>query len=253
MNGNVSVTVMHLTPTNELNYYNAEQYETESFSPIIEESESLNQKITTLFKASNDIDTDITEVANKGYYDLLLVGVGQSIFEGSLLGKILGFTTKLINPEKLINRVTGRENLFEHSPFDERTQLILDKSKISVGVLLDKGFGKCDRIFIPVFSEGEIYLIKFAQKLIKNSNAQITVLDAAGRIKNNSALKELIRAIEQSAPNHINLINERIIEKEFLRQNDLMLISLTSWKKLVDSKSLWLSDIPSSLILLEKP
>jgi Kef-type K+ transport system membrane component KefB len=253
LNGNAAVTVMHLTPTNELNYYNAGQYETESFSPIIEESENLNQKITTLFKASNDIDADIAEVANKGYYDLLLVGVGQSIFEGSLLGKILGFTTKLINPEKLINQVTGKESLFEHSPFDERTQLILNKSKISVGVLLDKGFIKCDRVFIPIFSEEEIPLIKLAQKLIKNSNSQVTVLDAAGRIKNNSELKESIRAIEQSAPNHINLISERIIEKDFLRQNDLMVISLASWKKLVDSKSLWLSDIPSSLILLEKP
>ncbi len=182
-----------------------------------------------------------------------MVGVGQSIFEGSLLGKILGFTTKLINPEKLINRVTGRENLFEHSPFDEKTHLILNKSKISVGVLLDKGFGKCDRIFIPIFREEEISLIKFAQKFIKNSSSQVTVLDAAGSIKNNATLKELIRAIEQSAPNHINLINERLIEKDFLRQNDLMLISLTSWKKLVDSKSLWLSDIPSSLIVSEKP
>jgi len=149
--------------------------------------------------------------------------------------------------------VTGKENLFEHSPFDERTQLILNKSKISVGVLLDKGFSKCDRVFIPIFSEEEISLIKLAQKLIKNSSSQVTVLDAAGRIKNNSELKESIRAIEQSAPNHINLISERIIEKEFLRQNDLMVISLASWKKLVDSKSLWLSDIPSSLVLLEKP
>lgn len=252
LNNNASVTTMHLSPTNELNHYNIEQYEKESFAPIIQESENLNQKVTILFKASNDIDSDISEVANKGDYDLLLIGVGQSIFEGSLLGKILGFTTKFINPEKIINQVTGRENLFENSPFDERTRLIINKSQISVGVLIDKGLKKIDKVFIPIFNEKDIFLIKFAQKLINSSESQITILDAVGHIKSDAKLKETIRSIEQTAPNHINLLTERVIEKEFLIQNDLMLISIDSWKKLVDSKSIWLSNIPSSLIISER-
>lgn len=252
LNNNASVTTMHLSPTNELNHYNIEQYEKESFAPIIQESENLNQKVTILFKASNDIDSDIAEVANKGDYDLLLIGVGQSIFEGSLLGKILGFTTKFINPEKIINQVTGRENLFENSPFDERTRLIINKSQISVGVLIDKGLKKIDKVFIPIFNEKDIFLIKFAQKLINSSESQITILDAVGHIKSDAKLKETIRSIEQTAPNHINLLTERVIEKEFLIQNDLMLISIDSWKKLVDSKSIWLSNIPSSLIISER-
>lgn len=252
LNNNASVTTMHLSPTNELSHYNIEQYEKESFAPIIQESENLNQKVTILFKASNDIDSDIAEVANKGDYDLLLIGVGQSIFEGSLLGKILGFTTKFINPEKIINQVKGKENLFENSPFDERTRLIINKSQISVGVLIDKGLKKIDKVIIPVFNEKDIFLIKFAQKLINSSESQITILDAVGHIKSDAKLKETIRSIEQTAPNHINLLSERVIEKEFLIQNDLMLISIDSWKKLVDSKSIWLSNIPSSLIISER-
>lgn len=252
MNDNIVITVMHLISSNEVHHYNTEEYEAESFAPIIQESKDLNQKITTLYKVSNDIDTDITEVANKGHYDLLLIGVSQSIYEGSLLGKILGFTTKIINPEKLINQVTGKESLFENSPFDDRTRTILDKSDTSVGVFVDKGFEKIDQVFIPIFSEKDIYLILFAQKLIKNSGSQITVLDAVGQIKNNSEIKELIRSIEQFAPNHINLINELIVEKEFLKQNDLMITSANSWKKLIESKSAWLSDIPSTLILSNK-
>ncbi|HRE74286.1 MAG TPA: cation:proton antiporter [Flavobacteriales bacterium] len=251
LNGNAAVTAMHLSATNELHHYNVEEYEKESFMPIIEESEQLNQKITTLFKASNDIDADITEVANKGDYDLLLIGLGQSIFEGSLLGKILGFTTRFINPENIINQVTGKERLFENSPFDERTRNIIGKSKVPVGVLIDKNFSKADAVFIPVFSESDTFLIQFAQKLINNSGSQITILDVSGQIKNNPELKEKIRAIEQKAPNHINVLNERIIDKEFLIGQHLMVVSIESWKKLVDTKSLWLSDIPSTLIVKE--
>jgi len=249
---NASITAMHLTSSNEMHHYNVEEYESESFAPIIQESKDLNQKIITLYKASNDIDADIAEVANKGNYDLLLIGVGQSIYEGSLLGKFLGFTTKIINPEKLINQVTGKENLFESSTFDDRTRAILGKSDTSVGVLVDKGFSKIDQVFIPIYSEKDIYLLLFAQKLIKNSGSQIIILDAAGKIKNNSEIRELIRAIEQFAPNHINLLNERIIENAFLKQNDLMIVSDNSWKKLIESKSDWLSDVPSTLILSDK-
>lgn len=252
MNGNASVTAMHLSPSSELNHYNFAEYEKESFAPIIEESHLLDRKITTLFKPSADIDSDIAEVANKGDYDLLLVGVGQSIFEGSLLGKILGFTTRIIDPDRLIGQVTGKESLFENSPFDERTKLILSKSKIPVGILVDKGLSDMNTVFIPVFTEKDAFLIKYAQKLIKNSESQITVLDAAGQIKNNPDIKETIRSIEQTASNHIRLSEEKLVTKEFLAEQDIMLISIESWKKLVETKSLWLSNIPSVLILSDK-
>lgn len=249
LNGNAMVTTMHLAHTNEIHQFNVEQYEKESFLPVIETSEQLNQKITTLFKASNDVESDITEVANKGEYDLLLIGLGQSIFEGSLLGKILGFTTRFINPEKLLNQVTGRESLFENSPFDDKTQHILNKSKVPVGVLIDKKFTSAETVFIPVFSENDIFLIQFAQKLIHNSESQVTLLDVGGHIQNHPELKEKIRAIEHRAPNHIHVMSNRVLDKHFLEEQDLMLVSLDSWKQLIDSKSIWLSDIPSTLIL----
>lgn len=249
MNGNASITAMHLSQVNELHAYNIKEYERESFTPVIQQSRLLDQKITTLFKASNDIDSDILEVANSGDYDLLLVGIGQSIFEGSLLGRILGFTTQIINPGKLLNQVRGKENLFENSPFDERTKTILNHCKIDVGVLIDKGLEQCNTVFVPVFSEEDAFLIPIAQRLIKNGEAQVTILDAAGKIRQHPDLKERIRAIEQTAPNHIRLMQEKIIQKDFLQQQDLMMVSMGSWKKLVEAKSLWLSDVPSSLIV----
>ncbi len=252
MNGNASITAMHLSPVDELNQFNLEHYEKESFQPIIEESEKLGRKITTLFKPSLDIDSDITDLANKGHYDLLLVGVGQSIFEGSLLGKVLGFTTKIINPETLINQMTGKERFFENSPFDDRTRLILKKSDASVGVLIDKGFMDCDTVFIPIFSNSDSFLMGYAQKLINNSRSQIIVLDATGEVQGDLQFKEVIRSIEQIAPNHIHLIREKTIEKRFLEKQHLMVVSLKSWKKLVQSNSLWLTDIPSTLIIKEK-
>lgn len=249
---NSELTAMHIAPTNELHHYDTEEYETVSFKEVIEESKTLNRQVTTMFKASADIDNEITNVVNKGDYDLLLIGLGQSIYEGSLLGKLLGFTTRIINPEKLLNTVTGKENIFDNAIFDEGTKHILSKSRVPVGIFIDKNFVKAERIFIPLFTTQDNYLINYAQKLIHNSGAQVIILDIEGKIKNDAETKEKIRAIEQVAPSHIMLQKEQVVEKEFLKEQDLMLISSESWKRLLESKKPWLSEIPSTLIIADE-
>jgi len=248
-NGNAIVTAMHLSSSNELHGFDASHYEQEVFKPMINEAENLDQKIITLFKASVDIDSDITEIANQGEFDLLLIGLGQSIFEGTLLGRVLGYTTRIINPDRLIDKFTGKEGLFENSPFDERTRHIIAYSKMPVGILVDKNLDEIDQVFMPLFSVEDRFLIEYAQKLIHNNGSQVTVLDPTGEIKNNSEIKESIRAIEQIAPNHITMSGEKTMTKEFLEKQDLMIISLDSWKKLVDSQSVWLNNTPSVLII----
>ncbi len=246
---NSSVTAMHLSLSSELHSFDIKDYEKETFMPIISESENLEQKVTTLFKVTNDIDSDIIATANQGEFDLVLIGLGQSIFDGTLLGRILGFTTRIINPDRFIDKITGKEGLFENSPFDERTRQIITNSKMHVGILVDKELDEINRVFIPFFSKEDFFLIEFAQKLIHNNGSQVIILDAFGEIKNNPEIQESIRSIEQIAPNHIMVSNERTIKKDFLEQQDLMIISLESWKKQIDSHSVWLNNSPSTLIV----
>ncbi len=246
---NSSITAMHLSPSNELHAYNIDEYEKESFTPIIAESKHLNLQITPLFKASNDIDSDIAGVANKGDYDLLLVGFQQSIFEGSMLGKVLGFTARIFNPSRFINKVTGKEKLFENTPFEERTQLILSKTEVPVGIFIDKNLSIIKRVLIPVFDAADEFLIGYAHKLIRNAGARITLIDMTGNIKNDANIIASLKAIENSLPGNISILSGLRIEKKFLQQYDLMLISVDGWKKLLTAQSLWLNYTPSNLII----
>jgi len=246
---NTSVTALHLCPNNVLHHYNMDEYENESFAPVILESEILNQKITTLFKASDNIDDDITEITNKGDFDLLLIGLGQSIFEGSLLGKILGYTTRIVNPDRLIQRVAGKEKIYGNLPFDDRTQNILSGSKVPVGIYVDKNTGDFNQVIVPFYSERDDFIVEYIQRLIKNSGAQVTVADPAGIIRKHIEIKETIRAIEQEAPNHIAVNSEKEIDEQFIKQFQLRVISTEGWKKLVDSRTPWLNQTPSILIL----
>ncbi len=246
---NVNITAMHLVLSDEMHVNNMEEYETDSFLPILSESKILQQEITTVFKTTVDVETDIVEIANQGDYDLLLVGLGKSIFEGTLLGKVLGFTTRIINPDRLIDKFTGKEGLFENSPFDERTRQIISKTKMPLGILINKDLQKVNQVFIPIFSAEDGFLLDYAQKLIYNNDSKIAVLDCNGQIKNNFIIENAVDSLENNYPSNMSLLTNKVIEKELLKQHDLMVISLESWKKLVDSQSDWLSDIPSVLIV----
>ncbi|HLA54843.1 MAG TPA: cation:proton antiporter [Flavobacterium sp.] len=248
-NSDAIVTAMHLTLSNELHTFGLEEEEHKSFAPVIAESEHLGQNIVTLFKASNDIDNDIIDIANHGEYNLLLVGLGQSIFEGTLLGKVLGYTTRIINPDRLIDKFIGKEGLFENSPFDERTRQIVAKSKMPVGILVDKDLESLNRVFMPIFSNEDAFLTEYAQKLVDNNDSQITFVDPNGAIKDNSKIYDSIDHIKNRMPNNITMMEERIMKKDFLIKQDIMVVSLDSWKKLVNSQSIWLSNIPSVLII----
>jgi hypothetical protein len=209
----------------------------------------LNIEIETIFKATIDIESEIADVANQGDYDLLLVGLGKSIFEGTILGKVIGFTTRIINPDRLIDKFTGKEGLFENSPFDERTRQIVAKTKMPLGILIDKEFQDIDQVFIPIFKSDDSFLIDYAQKLIYNNNSKITILDVKGHAKNNFVIQSAVTSLEQIHPNNLAIVTDKVVSLPFLEKQDLMLISLESWKSLLDSDSDWLIGVPSVLII----
>jgi Kef-type K+ transport system membrane component KefB len=247
--GHATITMMHLSPSNELNQFNREEYERDSFKLVEKEAKRLSIPVTTLFKPSLQIDNEISQTANTGDFDLLLIGAGHSVFEGTLLGKIAGFTTKIINPERLYSTLTGKEKFFENSLFDERTKNIIRNAKVPVGIFVDKGMNGIQNIFMPVFSISDSFLLIYAQKLIHNGDVRIAVLDSTGVIRQNPEITEAIRSIEQAAPGHVILYHENQVDAGFLSTQDLMLVSLDGWRKAIETQRVWLPKTPSALIL----
>jgi GTPase SAR1 family protein len=245
---NASVSALHLEPSNELHQYNIREVEKESFKPIKREANKYNLSIQTVFKPTLDFDKEIIDTANQGDYDLLIVGMGQSMYEGSFLGKLLGLTTKIINPEKLYHTLTGNEKILDNG-FDDRTNAIIRSTKMELGIFADKGLKKVDDVIILMLAQEDDFLINYAQKMILNNESRISVIDYNDKIKLLPELKESIRAIEQQAPNHIALFGKEKVNQIFLQSTDLLLISIQAWRYLIETKPEWLADVPSVLIL----
>ena len=234
-----SITAMYISSTNEVNPYKIEEYERESFKPILKEATKLNRNIETLFKASRDIDSDIVEVSNKGEFNFLLINIGSSIFEGTLLGKVLGITSKIINPENLLNTFTGKEKLFEINYFDDKTQAIINKTEVPLGIFVDKELTQTENISVILFNNEDQFLLDYVKLLKKNSQAKISIFDTY----------DIVNEKNKITHKNVKVIHSSKLEKDFLKEQDLLIMSIDSWKKLIDTRSVWLNNTPSLLII----
>jgi Kef-type K+ transport system membrane component KefB len=243
------ITALHLSPSSYLNQVNTEEYQFETFRPITEEAQSLDTSFHSLFKPSQNIEHDIIETANAGDYDMLMIGIGRSVFEGTFLGKILGFTSRIISRERLFDTITGKERLFHADVFDERTTHIIKSVKVPVGILIEKNLGKVTNVFIPLFSAEDKFLLEFAKKLVATGSIQVSIMDPSHTVSQEAGIRDALASIQEAFPEQVTLYYENALEKDFLQEKDLMVISLASWKKAVGSHSVWLSHSPSVLII----
>lgn len=243
------ITALHIEPSNELHHYEVETQEQDSFREIKQVAEELAQPIRTIFKISSDIDSEIVQTSNEHSQDLLLLGVSESIYEGSLLGRFLDFTSRIINPEKLFHTVTNAESPF--ATFD-RNQQINAKVNAMVGILIDKNFVKARRVIVPILLKNDEFLSVLIQRLIHHSDAQVMVWDFDQILRTQEGFREKLRQLEQLVPNHLTILEEKSLDVDLWAQQDLMLISLPSWHKIVNKKPDWLHRTPSTLLLADR-
>ncbi|WP_286859010.1 MULTISPECIES: cation:proton antiporter [Sphingobacterium] len=243
------ITALHIEPSNELHHYEVETQEQDSFREIKETAANLEQPIQTIFKISSDIDSEIVETSNEQHQDLLLLGVSESIYEGSLLGRFLDFTSRIINPEKLFHTVTNAESPF--ATFD-RNQQINAKVNAMVGILIDKNFVRPRHVIVPILLKNDEFLTAIIQRLIHHSDAQVMVWDFDQILRKQESFREKLRQLEQLVPNHLTILEEKELDAELWAQQDLMLISLPCWHKIVNKKMDWLHHTPSTLLLADR-
>jgi Kef-type K+ transport system membrane component KefB len=244
-----SITALHLSPSNEINQTNIHEYEQESFQPIVKEAKKLNLTINTVFKPSNDIYRELVQTANNGGFDIMFIGTGKSLFEGSQLGKFLGLMSKITHPVKLLAILKGKEKLLERDIFDENVRQIIRSSRISLGIFIDRGLSSIGKVSIPLYYPGDSFLIDYAKRLAQNCGTRINVIQFNGNGKDLPGNKKLISLFLAIAQDKIEIFSETNNLNEFMKEVDLVLISYDGWKKAVKTRSQWVKLAHSVLIV----
>jgi hypothetical protein len=244
-----SITALHITSTNELNTFNLRDFERNNFAPIQAEAEKLKIGFNKMFQAAVDIEREIINVANSANYNLVIIGIGQSIFRGTILGKLLGITKKYFNPFKIFFKLVSKQKLYNINSLDDQSRNILSQVKAPVGIFIDKNYEKSERIIVPIFDAADAFLVFYISKLYENSRSKITILDSTRIFKSDNDHAAGFSLFDLSKFRNLEIIHTSKPDKKLLENSDLMLISLTSWENVVNKGEAWLSSTPSVLVI----
>lgn len=212
-NSMVNVTALHITPSSEVKPQDALIYEKEGFQPIRSTAQLLGIKIDTIYKTSEEVETEITKTANEGSYDLVLVGAAKPLFN---------------------DKVTGG-----------RLHQLLAESTSNVAVLVDKNFVMAENVLVLVNTDSDRFLLQYADRFVASNRSRITILKMGHNpisfidpSSNQYAITEAYKEV----------IEQRIPDRSLLSHFNLILISLEHWDSGI-AQANWIKLAPSVLVI----
>jgi len=241
------VTALHFTTSTDVNPMQRKSFELVSFGPILEEAENLGMKIQTQYEISNNVGMDITNISNKGGYDFLLVGAG--ITWSNLPNDIAA--NQYWDFKK--NRALKLDAWFlPNELLKDKTRMFIEETQCPVGVFINRDFERADNVLLILDSDQDLYLLRYAQDLLKTTNGSIAVLNRTA--PENSAQENIQKELAllfESVPT-ANALFEKDITASLLSAYDFMLISYAAWNDVSEHYKEALQLMPSTLIINEK-
>lgn len=250
-----SLNMLYVSQGGTYYQHDTEDEEKYAFSLILDEAKKIDQPIETTFELASDAYAKVVSIANKDQYDFLLLGVQSSIYRGNLLGQFLGFSNRILHVPQRVLQILTRNSRVTHainSSLDENVRTIITKSNMPTGILIDKGLVELKTVFVPIIDINDTFVIQFVDRLVRNSYLRVTVWDSIGLMDDSIDFSNSIREIKSINPYLFQLWNNRIpLDNDIIKKQDLMMISLRSWKKLKEINPTWSKSIPSALLLTE--
>ncbi len=211
-NLNVELTALHITPSSELKPQDALIYEKEGFQPIRSTAQLLGIKIKTIYKNTEEVESEIKNTAQAGNYDLVLVGAAKPLFN---------------------DKVTGG-----------KLNQLLEESNNNVGVLVDRGFVIAENVFMIISSEADKFLIQYAERFVASNRARITILKT---VRDHLSFLDPSSNQYAVSDSFKEVIEQRIPDKHLLSHFNLVLVSLAYWDSIAQAN--WIKDSPSILVI----
>lgn len=131
--------------------------------------------------------------------------------------------------------------------------VLFDINPVATALFINRDLKKMKNIFIPILGLSDLQVLPLIYiRLSRKENVKLMIWDAIGAIKNYQKIYKIYQSLKKS-DERVELwdINKKI-DTEFIKQQDLFIIGLDGWRKLLNTSLEWISDLPSVLIFKDK-
>ncbi len=203
-------TALHISPRSDLSPDDATVFEKESFIPIRREADLNKLTLNTVYRNTSEIHQEIIKTCKTERPDFLILGSARTVFSSDILGGIL--------------------------------KRIISEAPCDVLIFNERNFRDIRTILIIYFGNGDNYLFEYARML--NHESQRSFYTYHRELEN----KDLSADINNSGI-HVVPVNGSLLQPEFLKSLDLVMIAGNNWRLLEEKNNLPFEQLPSLLII----
>lgn len=231
----------------ELALMDSDIYQNKTFIDIIEKIEKNKITIRTFVKPSIEYVPDILKTSKEQNCNLVLMGVDFQRFTPLLWQKYYRLKS---NPIHSDNYVFSQFQPDEARVLNDITSLI-DRSHVATGLFMNKGLQSASKIFVPILSAADVQMLPYVHfRFAQKEGIELMIWDAIGAIESDTRINKLYQMIVKKTDGKVMLWDDdRKIERDFIQQQDLVIMGIDGWGKLLTTALPWIDSMPSTLII----
>lgn len=200
----------------------------------------------TFIRESDDHPTDILKMTEEQHCNLVLTGISKDELEIRVVERYSRLRSDPANPTAAILEQFQER---EAKKLQEISSLV-SLSRVSLGIFLDNGMKEGNNIFVPILSKADVHIFTFVFHTAQKENLKIMIWDAIGIIESEPKMQKFFQFIVKKTDGRVQLWNDdRKIEEDFIRKQDLVIIGVDGWVKLINAPLPWKEVLPSTLII----
>ena len=244
-----SITLLNLIDAEQAQQIQDENiYKSDLFSDIIRLSEANKLSVRTFVKQSDNYVDDILRTAEEYNCNLVLLGIGNSVFNPSLWSQYLK-----LKDENVVDEFYYQQLGTKVTSSLKNVSTLLNRNKLSTGIFAENDYSDANTIFVPILTKEDAFSFPYFYQMAKNPDVSVTVWDAIGLMETGQKFQKLFQFIIKKTDGRVKLWdNNKKIELDFIQQQDLMIIGFSGWEKLIASALSWTHHLPSALIIKDK-
>ncbi|HTN68239.1 MAG TPA: hypothetical protein VLZ33_02120 [Dysgonamonadaceae bacterium] len=240
---NEQIASLHLLEKKEYDKIeNIETYKTDLYEGVLKECKKSSAIIRTFVKPSDDFVSEILSTSEELDCNLVLIGIGKTVFTPQLWGAYQKFRSYKGSPQE---PDTTLETISHKG-----VSSLLERNDKTTGIFIDHDLDTINEIFIPILDQTDIHIFDYIKRLAEKTSAKITIWDAIGVIDSLPELKKEFHTMQKNSDDRVMLWdNTKKIVYDFIKQQDLVIIGFDGWTKLISSAITWSHSLPSTLII----
>ena len=244
---NEQIAALHLLEKEEYDKIeNIEEYKASLYDGIIEECRKGTGMVRTFVKPSKDFVNEILSTSEELKCNLVLIGIGKTVFTPQLWGSYQKFKNHQ-------GASQDTEDDFDENISHKGVSTLLERNEETTGIFIDHDLDTINDVFIPLLDSTDIHIFDYIKRLSEKTKAKITLWDAIGAIDSCIDLKKAFYAMQKKAGGKVSMWdNQKKIDYDFIKQQDLVIIGFEGWTKLISSAITWSHSLPSTLIIRKK-